>query len=81
MAGADGCQYTSVPNEYACGVVYGEKRHVEKMDVIRGKYPGGTIPDYHATVSVRTPRGDRLDAPGEDLRPRVHDHPHQPVVP
>jgi hypothetical protein len=56
-ASADGCTYTSVPNEYVCGVVHGERLHVDTVDVVRGKYPGGTIRDYHATVTVRSPRG------------------------
>ena len=56
-AEADGCTYTDVPYAYVCGVVHGEKLRVDTVDVVRGKYPGGTIKDYHAEVTIRSPRG------------------------
>ena len=56
-ASAEGCTYTDVPNAYVCGQVHGKKLHVDSMDVVRGKYPGGTISAYHAEVTVRSPRG------------------------
>ena len=56
-ASADGCTYTSFPDEYVCGVVEGEGLHVETMDVVRGKLLGGTIRDYHAEVTVTSAAG------------------------
>jgi hypothetical protein len=58
-ASADGCTYTTFPDEYVCGVVEGEGLHIESMDVIRGKLLGGTIRDYHAEVTVTSPRGTK----------------------
>ena len=57
-ASADGCTYTDVPNAYVCAKVHGEKLHVEKVDVSRGKFPGGTISDYRAEVTVKSPAGE-----------------------
>jgi hypothetical protein len=57
VASAEGCTYTDVPYAYVCGQVHGEKLHVETVDVSRGKFPGGTIKDYHAEVTVRSPGG------------------------
>jgi hypothetical protein len=57
VAHADGCTYTDIPDAYVCAVVHGAKLRVDSVDVSRGKFPGGTIRDYHAEVTVRSPRG------------------------
>ena len=59
-ASADGCTYTEFPHEYVCAQVHGEKLHVDKVVVIRGKLPAGVIDDYHAEVNVYTPAGRHL---------------------
>ena len=56
-ASAEGCTYTDVPNAYVCAQVHGKKLRVDTVDVSRGKFPGGTISDYHAEVTVRSRAG------------------------
>ncbi len=85
-ASADGCTYTDVPNAYVCAQVHGKKLHVDTVDVSRGKYPGGTISDYHAEVTVRSPRGTvwwfrSATHEGKSYTRAYMTRGHQPVLP
>jgi hypothetical protein len=57
LASADGCTYTDIPYDYVCAVVHGEKLRVDSVDVSRGRFYGGGIRNYHAEVTIRSPRG------------------------
>lgn len=67
-ADANGCTYTSFPDEYVCGVVDGTKLHVDKVTVIRGKLSGGGMYDFHGKVWVKSPSGKTKTINGGTLR-------------
>ena len=67
-ADANGCTYTSFPDEYVCGVVDGTKLHVDKVTVIRGKLSGGAMYDFHAVAWVKAPNGKTTTIQGGTLR-------------
>jgi hypothetical protein len=66
-ADASGCTYTTFPTEYVCAKVKGKKLYVDTVTVIRGKFDGAAMYDFHAEVTVKTPAGKLYTIKGGTL--------------
>jgi hypothetical protein len=58
-AAADGCTYTQWPTDYVCGAIPwdADPLFVRYFDVVRGRFSGEAIRDYHAVVRFEPPTG------------------------